>query len=203
MLGVLDILHPFSGAAGHLLKFYALPDRFVQPVGDSGCQHTDDADLHAVDVVSGVGLQTGIDALWIGRAVLVGFLDNVRTQQRTAHLTDPFVVDLMAGFYIVIAHGLSIVFHIVDHRGSQVLVLRHHVVRPVHTGLPLQDIAVVDQQQVFAILLTLFLDIGVSACEGAVDGPVVHKVPREEMPVHIARFNHFQPYGLRGRLGCS
>ena len=115
LLHILNIFHPFFCAAGHLLKLHTFPDRLVQPIGNSGCQHADDADLHTVDVVSGVGLQSCIDTLGIGLAILVFLLYDVGSQQRTAHLADPFVVDLMSGFDVVIAYGLSIVFHIVDY----------------------------------------------------------------------------------------
>ena len=191
LLHILDILHPFLGAAGHLFKLHAFPYRLVQPVGNGGCQHTDDTDLHTVDVMRGVGLQSGIDALRIGLAILVFFLHDVRTQQRTAYLANPLVVHLMSGLDVVVAHRLCIVFHVVDHLCCQVHVLGHHVVRPVHTGLSLQYIAVVYQQQVVAVLLALLGDIGVGTGQCSVDGLVVHEVPRKEMSVHITCLNHF------------
>ena len=45
----------------------------------------------------------------------------------------------MTGLDIVVTHRLGIILHVVDHACSQVLVLWHHIVRPVHARLPLQD----------------------------------------------------------------
>ena len=193
---LLDILHPFLGAAYHLLKLHALPYRLVQPVGDSGRQHADHADLHPVLIVHGVGLYPRIDVLRIGLAVLGALLHDVRTEQRTAYLSDPLVIHLVARLDIVVAHGLCVVAHIVDHAGREVLVVGHHVVRPVHAGLSLHDVAVVDQQQVVAILCAFLLNIGIGAHERSFQRRLLHEVIGEEMAVNVAGLNHFQLNGL-------
>ena len=161
MLNLLQVFHPFPGTAGHLLKLHALPHILRQPVGNGGCEHTDDGYLHTVDDMDGVGVYAIVDVLGMSRSVGSGFHD-VRTEQRTAHLTDPFVVDLMAGLDVVIAHRLGIVLHVVDDRCGEVLVFWHHVVRPVDAGLSLQDVTVVYQQQVVSKCRPLLINICIS-----------------------------------------
>ena len=204
LLLLLDILHPFLGAAYHLLKLETFPDGFVQPVRDGWCQHTDDTDLHTVLVMNRVGVNTCIDMFWLCYlSVLVFLLDDVSTQQRTTNLTDPFVIDLVSWFDIMVANGLSVILHVVDDGGSQILVLRHHIIRPVDTWLSLKDITIVNQQQVVAILLSLFINICIGTHECTFQGLLLHEVVREEMAVYIAGLDDLQTDGLRGRLGID
>ena len=193
---LLDILHPFPGTAYHLLKLDSLPYRLVQPVRDSGCQHSDHADLHPVLIVHGVRLQSRIDVLGVGLAVLGALFHDVRTEQRAAHLSDPLVIHLVAWLNVVVAHRLRVVAHIVDHAGREVLVVGHHVVRPIHAGLSLHDVAVVYQQQVVAILRALLFNIRVRAYERSFQGRLFHEVVWEEMTVNVAGLDHFQFNGL-------
>ena len=161
-LHLLEVFHPFLGTTGHLLKFHTFPHIVCQPVGNGRCEHADDSNLHAVDVMDGVGLKACVDIIGMGRTVGTGF-HNIRTKQRTAHLTNPFVVNFMSRLDVVVAYGLSIVLHVVDDRGGKVLVLRHHIVRPVDAGLSLQNIAVVDQQEVITIRGAFLFNISVRA----------------------------------------
>ena len=163
LLVFFDVLHPLTGTLGHFLELHALPHLAIQPLWYGGRQHTDDADFYTVTYVDGVGLQARIDVFVPGRAVLRTLLDDVGTQQGASHLSDPFVVDLVAWFDIMVAYGFGIVLHIVDHTCRQVLVFRHDVVRPVDAGLSLQDVAVVNEQQPVAIILSLFSYIGICA----------------------------------------
>ena len=163
----LDILHPFLSAADHLFKLDALPDVLCEPVGDGRGEHADDGNLDAIDVVDRVRLEARVDVFGVGRPVGAG-MDDVGAQQWTAHLTDPLVVNLMARLDIVVAYGLCIVLHIVDDPGSEVLVLRHHVVGPINAGLALKDVAIVDEQQILgAELIAFLIYISISAYKGA------------------------------------
>ena len=158
-LHFLEILHPFLRTGGHLFELDTLPHVFCQPIWDSRGDHTDDSNLHSVNIMDGVGLQTVVDTGRTSGTVLTGSTTfyNVRSEQRTAHLTNPFVVDLMARLYVVVSYSLGIVLHIVDDRCCKVLADRHHIVRPVDAGLPLQDVAVVDKQQVIVTPFRAFL----------------------------------------------
>ena len=89
-------------------------------------------------------------------------------------------------------HGLGIILHVVDHPCGQILIFGHHIVGPVHTGLSLQDITVVDEQQVVAALLTLAVDIRVGTGQRTPEWPPFHEVPWEEMSVNITGLNDLQ-----------
>ena len=199
-LVLLNVFHPFTGTTDHLLKLDTFPDRLVQPVWNGRGKHTDHTDLHAVFHMYGVGLQTGIDALGISLSVLTFLFHDVGTQQRTTHLTDPLVIHLVTRLYIVVAYGLGIILHVVDHSCGQILVFGHHIIGPIHTGLSLQDITVINEQQVVAALLTLAVDIRVGTGQSPPERPALHEVPREEMSVNITGLNDLQRDGLRSLL---
>ena len=182
-LHLLDVLHPSARAAHHLLKLQALPQALVEPAGDGWRQHAKDGYLHALALDHGIGT----DIRQPSRCV-----DDVRTQHRAVHLAYPFVVDLMARLHIVIAHCLSIIAQVVHHAGSQVLFLRHDIVRPVHAGLSLQDVAIVDEQHTVAILLALALHIGAHPGEGAFQGLALDEVVREETSMNITGLDDLQ-----------
>ena len=193
LLLLLDVFHPFACTGRHFLKLHALPRRSVQPIGYGRCQHADDTYLHAVLHVHRVGAQTVVDALRLGVAALRALLHDVGPQQRTAHLANPLVVHLVARLYVVVAHRLRVITHVVDHPRCQVFVLRHHEVRPIDARLTLQYVAVVNQQQVVAILLTFLTDVAVGPHQRTLQRFTLRKVPRKEVPVHVTGFNHLQP----------
>ncbi len=151
----------------------------------------------------GVGLQPRVDVLHAGLAVLALLLDDVGPEQGAAHLANPLVVDLVAGLHVVVAHGLGVVAHVVDDAGREVLVVGHDVVRPVDAGLPLQDVAVVDEQQSVAVLLPLSVDVGAGPGERSLQWALLHEVVGEEVAVYVARLDDLQPHGfLRGLCLC-
>ena len=200
LLVLLDVFHPFLGTRHHFLKLHALPDALVEPVGNGGREHADDHNLHPFDIVDGVGLYVAVSPEWPGTTRGTRY-HNVGSKQRAAHLAYPFVIHFVAWLNVVVAHGLGVVFHVVDDACGQVLVLGHDIVGPVDTGLPLQYVTVVDEQQVVAVLLALLLDIRVHTYQCSFDWLLLHEVVGEEVSVNVAGLNDFQLDGL-GR-GCS
>ena len=97
----------------------------------------------------------------------------------------------------MIAYGLSVVAHIVDDRSGEVLVGGHHVVRPIDAGLTLQDVTVVDEQQVVAVLRAFLFNICTGTGECSLERLALHKVVREEMSVYVAGLDHLETDGLR------
>ena len=174
-------------------------------MGNGWREHTEDDDLHTFDIVNGVGLQTAVNSCRTAvqqRGIGLVLPDDVGPQKRAPHLTYPLVVDLMPGLYVVVSDGLGIVLHVVHNRCGKVLVLRHDVVRPVDTRLALQNVAVVDEQQVVAVLLTLLLDIGVHAYKRSLQGLLLHKIVGKEVPMHVAGLNHLELDGLCRSCHC-
>ena len=165
LLVLLHVSDPFAGTGRHLLELHALPYLLVQPTGNSGRQHADDAYLHTVLYMDAVRFHAVIDVGRISLAVLASLLHDVGAYHRTAHLTNPFVVHLVSGFHVMVAEGLYIVLHVVDHPGGQVLLVRRYEVCPVRAGLALQNVAVVYQQQVLAIFLPLPVDECIGTCQ--------------------------------------
>ena len=145
----------------------------------------------------GVGLQTGIDALRISLTVFAFLFHDVGTQQRTVHLANPLVIHLVTRLYIMVAYGLGIILHVVDDTCSQILILWHHEVGPIHTGLALKYVTIIYEQQVIAVFLTLTVDIRVGTCQRTLEWPVLHEVPWEEMSVNITGLDDLQRDGLR------
>ena len=192
---LLQVLHPLLGTAYHFLKLQPFPYRLVQPVGDGWRQHTDDGNLHAFAVEHGVGVDVGQAGC---RA------DDVGPQRWAAHLANPLVVDLMARLDVVVADGLAVVLHVVHHLGSYVLLARCHEVRPVACGLSLQYVAVVNQQQLVAVLLAEAVHVGVHPRQRSLDGLCFfHEVVGEEVAVYVARLHHLQPNGFLCLCHCS
>ena len=138
------LFYPFLGTTDHLVEFQSLVYRFVKPTGNGRSEKSDDGNLYAITYEKGVGLE-----VWLP----VFFLYHIGTQDRTAYFTNPFVIDCMSWFYIVVSYCLGIVPHIVYHSCSNVLICSHHIVGPVTGGLSLQDVTIVNQQQVLAILI--------------------------------------------------
>ena len=92
----------------------------------------------------------------------------------------------------MVAYGLGVIPHVVDDACCQILVLGHHEIRPVDARLTLQDVAVVYQQQVVAVLLAFFINISIGAHQSPFQGLPLRKVPGEEMPVYVAGLYHLQ-----------
>ena len=109
----------------------------------------------------------------------------------------------MAWFDIVVANGLCVVLHIIDDRSCEILILRHHVIRPVDARLALKDVTIINQQEVVAILLSLLADVSVRSYKCTFNRLLFHEVVWKEMPVYITGLNDFQTYGLRSWLGIS
>ena len=157
-----DILDPFLSTTGHLLKFNAFPDILSEPVGNGGREHADDGNLHTINIMDGVRLQTIVDILRIGRTIRAG-IDDVGTEQRTTYLAYPLVIYFVTRFDVVVTYRLCIVVHVVDDLCCQVLVLWHYIVRPIYTGLALKDVTIVDEQEmVIAVFLSFLINICIS-----------------------------------------
>ena len=123
--------------------------------------------------------------------------DDVGTQYREVAVVGPTVEHRTAHLHIVVAHVASIVAHEAQHFACQVARLLVDVVIVVGRGLSLQDIAVVEQQHVVAILLAKALDIGMHTRQAAFHISTVDKVVGIETSMHIAGFNYSQFHRLR------
>ena len=69
----------------------------------------------------------------------------------------------MPCLHIVVADSLGIVFHVVDDFCGNVFFVLGNIVRPITGWLSLKDITIVNEQDVFTILLAQFVDIRVDA----------------------------------------
>ena len=86
----------------------------------------------------------------------------------------------MSCFHIVVAKGLGVVFHVVDHVGSHVGRLGVYIVEIVARGLSLQDIAIVNEDDVVTIFFTQTFHVSAHTCQCAALGLTVDEVVREE-----------------------
>ena len=122
MFHLFNIFHPLACRLDHLLKCQSFPQTLVQPQGDGGCEQAQYGNLHAVTHDDGVGEHVGTSCLGV---------NDIGTQHRTLHILNPFVIDGMSCFHIVVAEGLCVVVHVVDYLCRNVGFVAGHVVRPV------------------------------------------------------------------------
>ena len=90
---------------------------------------------------------------------------------------------------IVVAEGLSVVAEVVYDLGGHVGAVGLHVVVVVAGGLSLQYVAVVQQDEVLAVLCALLLDVGTDACHRTLHGAALDEVVGEEDSVHVGGLN--------------
>ena len=156
-IGFLLLFHDFHPALGcrhHLVETQPAPDVLRQPVGNGGGEHAEDSNAASVALDDGVRLQ-------IRRAR--GCVDDVGTEHGTFDGSDPFVVDPVPGFHIVVADRLRVIAEIVDDLCGDVRLCGVDEIGVVAHGLSLEDVAVVEEQHVLAILFTQFVHIAAHA----------------------------------------
>ena len=96
----------------------------------------------------------------------------------------------------MVANSFGIIAHIVDDTRCQILVLGHYKVGPIDARLTLQNVAVVYQQQIAAILFALLINIIIGTHQCTLQRLALSEVPREKMSVNITGLNHLQLDGF-------
>ena len=180
--------HIFAGCLFHIVEAQAFPQVLGEPGWDAWGNHAQYSYLDAIALKNLIGLEMGLAR---------SCFDDVGTQYREVAVVGPTVEHRTAHLHIVVAHVASIVAHEAQHFACQVARLLVDVVIVVGRGLSLQDIAVVEQQHVVAILLAKALDISMHSCQAAFHISTVDKVVGIEASMHIAGFNYSQFHRLR------
>ena len=86
----------------------------------------------------------------------------------------------MSRFDVVVPHIAYIVFQVVQHRRAYVGGCGVDEVIIISHGLPLQDVSVIHQQDVFlTVLLALFVEVSRYACQASLQGLAGDEVIRE------------------------
>ena len=112
--------------------------------------------------------------------------DDVGSEDGEIQFLEPFVVDGMTRLDVVVAHGRHVITHIVQHAGGNVLLLGNHIVVIVGNGLPLENIPVVEQIDVFsAVFPPQFFYQGTDPRHGAASGLAGDEVVGEERTVNV------------------
>ena len=106
----------------------------------------------------------------------------------------------MTRFYVVVAHRLCIIPHVVHHRCGQVGHRGLNKVAIVTCGLTLKNVAVVEQDHILAILLAHFVYIRTHSGQRAFLVAAVNKVVRKETSVYVARLYYLDFYILSLRI---
>ena len=184
---LLHILHPIFGRGYHLVESQSAPQRFAQPVGNCRRHHTDDHHLYAVAIENG-------EWCHVGRSC--GLVNDVGSQHGTVYVANPFVVNIMPRFHIVIAEGLCIVLHVVDDFGSDVLAVGLDIIGIVAHGLSLQDVAVVEQDDILAVFLAQVVYIGRYTCQRTFQFCSLYKIVWEKTAVNITCLDDSERYGF-------
>ena len=138
------LIHPFLSRLHHLFKAQTAPQIFAQPVGNRRCEQTDNSDFHAFSFKNSIRLEVGFAVFGV---------QHIGTQHRTMCSFYPFIINGMPRFYIVIAHRLCIITHIINNRSRNICKLRTHIIIIIRGRLSLKNIATIKQQQIFTIAL--------------------------------------------------
>ena len=187
LLVFLQVIHPIPCTCSHLLESQAAPDGFVQPVGDGRGNHTQDGNLHTLTFQDGIR----------SHIRLIGFgVNDIGSQHRTFHLTDPFVIDGMSCLHIMVAEGLCVIPHVVDDRSCDVGFVRLDAIIVIADGLTLKDVTVVDEDDVLAIFLPKTVDVSTDSSQTALQGFTLHKAIGKEMSMHVSGFDDSELNGL-------
>ena len=134
---------------------HAAPQVFLQPVGNGWSKHAENGNPHPLSFHYGVRFQirfAGIVVYYIGSEY--GAID----------FFDPFVIDLVSGFDIMIADGLCVILHVVYGMYGSIRYFRVGVVAVEAGGLSLQYVSVVEQHNVAFVFLPYFLHVVAHPC---------------------------------------
>ena len=189
-VGLLLLLHhaqPLARRAHHLLEAKPAPQVLAQPVGDGGREQADDGDARAATLQDGVGLEVGLVGLGV---------DDVGAQDGAVGGAHPFVVDPMARLHVVVANGLRVIAEVVDDLCRDVGAGRVHIVGIIVYGLALEDVAIVEQDDVLAMLAAQLVDVCGHTSQRPSLGLAVDEVVGEEATVHVAGLNELQVDGF-------
>ena len=178
--------HPAACGLLHVVEAQSLPQVGAEPHGDGGGYHAENGHAHAVALEDGVGLEVRLAG---------GGVDDVGTEHGIAAVGGPAVEDAAAGLHVVVAHVACHAAHEVEHVGGNVYRRGVDEVVVVCRRLSLQDVAVVDQEEVVAILLPELPHVGVHTCQAATDGTAAVEVEGIETSVYVARLEHTQFHG--------
>ena len=187
LLLLLHHAHPLARRAHHLLEAKPAPQVLAQPVGDGGREQADDCDARAATLQDGVGLEVGLVGLGV---------DDVGAQDGAVGGAHPFVVDPMARLHVVVANGLRVIAEVVDDLCRDVGAGRVHIVGIIVYGLALEDVAIVEQDDVLAMLAAQLVDVCGHTSQRPSLGLAVDEVVGEEATVHVAGLNELQVDGF-------
>ena len=93
----------------------------------------------------------------------------------------------MTGLNVMVTEELSIILQIVYHLSTDVRLVGLDEVGVITRWLTLQDVAVVEQDEVLAILIAQLVDIGAHARHRTLHRTALYEVVREEGSMDIAR----------------
>ena len=134
----------------------------------------------------------------------IGFVcsgvDDVSSQDRAFYLFNPLIIYGMPRFDVVVAHRLRIILHVVHHRCGQVGHGGLNEIAIITRGLTLKNVAVVEQDNVLAILLAHFVYIRTHSGQRTFLVAAVDKVVRKEASVYVARLYYLDFYILSLRI---
>ena len=183
---LLDISHPLARALHHVVEAQSLPQLFTQPARNGIGKHADDSYAHPASLDDGIRLEIGL---------LCACVDDICAQHGAACLANPFVIHAMSRLDVVVAYGLGIIAHIVDHLGGHIGYFGLHIVAIVAGGLSLQDVSRIEQNQTVSILLSQLLDVCAHACQRAGLRLAVDEVVGKETTVYVSGLDDSEFYG--------
>ena len=176
VLVVVDEFYPILAALNDVVDAQAAVDARSKPVGDGRRQHAQHSNFHAFLVQYRVGFHIG------GARCSV---HNVGTQHGAFHLAHPLVVHGVSWLNVVVAHRLGIIAQVIHDLRRNILLGGVHIVVVVADGLPLQNIAIVEQYKAVAQCGAQRVDIGAKSGYRACPWLAGDEVIWEKTPVHV------------------
>ena len=101
----------------------------------------------------------------------------------------------MPGFDIMVAYIGGIVFQIIENRSAKVRFRCVDKIVVICCGLPLQHIAIVEKNKIFAVTLTFLLNERSHTSHTAFPLRASDKVIRKTIAVNVGGVHHFKFYG--------
>ena len=189
ILALLDYRNPLAGSGLHVVKPQPLPQYFGQPCGYGRSEQSENSHLHPVVLHNLIGSECRLAR---------GSVDDIGTQYGHVALSAPALKHFASGFHIVVAYIACIVAHEVHHSRSHVGSHRVDKVVVVHSGLPLENVAVVEQNHIVAIALPRLFYGSVDTRKASCRRLSGYEVIGEEVSVYVACLKQF--YSSHG--GC-
>ena len=173
-------LYPLAGTAFQILKTKSAPQAFRQPCRDGRCNHSEYGNAYTVALQNLVRFEVRLTRIRT---------DNIRPQHRESTIGHPTVVHSMSCFHIMISHIGHIITHEIHHVGRNMFGNRVNIVIVISNRLSLQNISVIYQNHIIAILLALFLDESMHMRQSAFTVFPFYKIIRKIISMYITGFN--------------